>query len=114
MFCTPPPVLGGGDDEVAEWVARSLLSSCDGSIVASTLRWSSASLSPSGGKGGGGSEEARRITGRGEDDEYRGREVQAGVDEAQRGLEAEECGGSVGGRDRDGVLGARGELGRGG
>ncbi len=59
MFCTPPPVVGGGDDDGVDWVARGLLSSDNGSIVALTLRWSLASLSPSGGDGGGG---AGRLT----------------------------------------------------
>ncbi len=107
----PPPIVGGVDDDV-DWVARGLLSSSDGSIVASTLRWSSTSLSPSGGVGGGG-REARGIPGRGEEDEYRGRKVQDGVDEAQRGREEEE-GDSGDGWARDGVLGAGDELGRGG
>jgi hypothetical protein len=55
VFCTPPPppVVGGGDDNDVDWVARGLSSSGDGSIVASTLRWSLASLSPSGGDRGG-------------------------------------------------------------
>jgi hypothetical protein len=59
---------------------------------------------PSGGDGGGG-KEARGIPGRGEEDKYRGRKVQGGVDEAQRGREEEE-GKSVGGRAWDGVPGA--------
>ena len=80
--------------------------------MALTLRWSSASLSPSGGDRGGG-REARGIPGRGEEDGYRGRKVQGGVGEAQRGQEEEE-GGSGGGWARDGVPGAGGELGRGG
>ncbi len=42
-----------------------------------------------------------------------GRKVQGGVDKAQRGQEEEE-GSSVSGRDRDGVPGAWGELGRSG
>ena len=56
MFCTPPPppIVGGVDDDDVDWVARGLSSSGDGSIVASTLRCSSASLSPSGGDWGGG------------------------------------------------------------
>jgi hypothetical protein len=37
------------------------------------------------GETGGGGREARGIPGRGEEDEYRGRKVQGGVDEAQRG-----------------------------
>jgi hypothetical protein len=49
----PPPVVGGGDDDDVEWVACGLLSSDDESIVALTLRWSSALLSLSGGDGGG-------------------------------------------------------------
>jgi hypothetical protein len=52
------------------------------------------------------------IPGGGEEDEDRGREVQDGVDEAQRGRE-EEGGGSVGGRDPQGVPGVGGELRRG-
>jgi hypothetical protein len=52
-----------------------LSSSGDGSLVASSLRWSSALLSPWGGEGGGGGEEACRIPGRGEEDEDRCREV---------------------------------------
>ena len=104
MFCAlppappAPPALGGGDDDDADWVARGLSSSGDGSLVASTLRWSSALLSPWGGEGRGGGKEACGIPGGGEEDEDRGREVQGGVDEAQRGWE-EEGGGSVGGRD---------------
>jgi len=33
VFCAPPPPLlvGGGDDDDEDWVARSLLSSGDGS-----------------------------------------------------------------------------------
>ena len=100
----PPPVLGGGDDDNADWVARGLSSSDNGSIVASTLRWSSASLLPSGGDRGGG-EKASGSPGRGEEDKYRGWKVQGGLDEAQRRREEEE-GESVGGRDRDGVPGA--------
>ena len=55
MFCTPPPppplwVVGTTD---MDWVARGLLSYGNGSIVASTLRWSSVLLSPSGGDRGG-------------------------------------------------------------
>ena len=45
--------MGGGDNDDVDWVARDLLFSDDGSIVALTLRWSSASLLPSGGDGGG-------------------------------------------------------------
>jgi hypothetical protein len=109
----PPPALNGRDDDEAGWVARGLTSSGDWSLVALTLRWSSALLSPWGGEGGGGGEEACEIPGGGEEDEDRGREVQGGVDEAQRGRE-EEGGGSVGGRDPYGVPGAGGELGGGG
>ena len=90
---SPPPVVGGGDDNNVDWVARGLLSSGEGSIVASTLRRPSASLSPLGGDRGG---EAHRVPGRGEEDEYRGRKVQGGVDEAQHGWDEEE-GGSVSG-----------------
>ena len=50
----PPPVVGGGNNEDVDWVARGLSSSGSGSIVASTLRGSPASLLPSGGGGGGG------------------------------------------------------------
>jgi hypothetical protein len=82
-------------------MARGLSSSDNGSIVASTLRWSSASLLLSGGDRGGG-EKASGSPGRGEEDKYRGWKVQGGVDEAQRMREEEE-GESVGGRDRNGV-----------
>jgi hypothetical protein len=99
-----PPALEGRDNDDTDWVARGLSSSGDGSLVASTLRWSSALLSPWGGEGGGGG---------GEEDEDRGRKVHGGVDEAQRRREEEE-GGSVGGRDPDRVPGVGGELGRGG
>ena len=68
--------------------------------MALTLCWPSALLSPWGGEGGGGGEEACGIPGRGEQDEDRGCEVQGGVDGAQRGREEEE-GGSVGGQDPD-------------
>ena len=78
--------MGGGDNDDVDWVARDLLFSDDGSIVALTLRWSSASLLPSGGDGGG-DREARGIPGKGEEDEYRDRKVQGGLDEAQRGRE---------------------------
>jgi hypothetical protein len=61
----------------------------------------------------GGGREARGIPGRGEEDGYRGRKLQGGMDEAQRGWEEEE-GGSDGGWARDGVLGAGGELGHSG
>ena len=108
VICAPPC----GDDDNADWVACGLTSSENGSIVASTLCWSSASLLPSGGDRGGG-EKARGSPGRGEEDKYRGWKVQGGVDEAQRRREEEEDE-SVGGRDRDGVPGAGGELGRGG
>ncbi len=109
----PPPALDGEDNDDADWVARGLTSSGDGSLVALTLSWSAALLSPWGGEGGGGSEEACGIPGGGEEDKDRGREVQGRVDEAQRGRE-EEGGGSVGDRDPYGVPGAGGELGRGG
>jgi len=80
VFCAlppaRPPALGSRDDDDADWVARGLSSSCDGSLVASTLRWSSALLLPWGGEGGGGGgEEACGIPGGGEEDEGRGREV---------------------------------------
>jgi hypothetical protein len=82
VFCAPPPpALDGGYDSDADWVARGLTSSGDGSFVASTLRWSGALLLP-GGEGGGGAEDACGIPDGGEEDEDRGREVQGGVDEA--------------------------------
>jgi len=60
-------------------VAHGLTSSGDGSLVASTvLRCSAALLSPWGGEGGGGSEEACGIPDGGEEDKDRGREVQGG------------------------------------
>ena len=99
----PSPVLGGRDDDT-DWVARLLLSSGDGSIVASTLHCSSTLLLPSGGDGGGGNE-AHGIPGRGEEDKYRGWKVQCRVDEAQCGWEEEE-GESIGSRTRDMVPGA--------
>ena len=104
----PPPALGGRDDDDADWVARGLSSSGDGSLVASTLCWSSSALlSPWGGEGGGGGEEACGVPGRGEEDED---EVQGGVKEAWRGREEEE-GGSVGGWDPDGDKGRGASLG---
>ena len=73
VFCAPPSpprrVLGGGDDDNADWVARGLSSSENGSIVASTLLWLLASLLPSGGDRGGG-EKAHGSPGRGEEDKY--------------------------------------------
>ena len=111
----PPPILGGRDDDDADWdwVACLLSSSGDRSIMASTLRWLSTLLSPSGGDGGGARrKEAHGIHGRGEEDEYRGRKVQYGVDEAQCGWEEEE-GESIGSRARDRVPGAGCELVRG-
>ena len=81
-LCSAPlhaPALDGGDDDDAEWEAGSL---SDGSLMASTLCWLSALLSPWGGEGGGGGEGACVVPGRGEEDEDRGREVQGGVDEA--------------------------------
>ncbi len=51
---SPPPVVGGVDDNDMDWVARGLSSSGDESIVVSTLRWLSTSLSPLGGDRGGG------------------------------------------------------------
>ncbi len=83
-------------------MARGLSTSGNGSIVVSTLRWLSASLSPLGGDGGG--REACGIPGRGEEDKYRGRKVQGGVDKAQHRREEEE-GGSGGGWAQDGVTG---------
>ena len=56
----PPPFLGGGDNDDADWVACLLLSSGNGSIVASTLRWLTTLSSPSGGEGERGG--ARRLT----------------------------------------------------
>jgi len=50
----PAPTLDGGDDEDVDWVARGLTSSGDGFLVASTLSWLAALLSPGGGEGGGG------------------------------------------------------------
>ena len=64
-----------------DWVARDLSSSGDSSLVSL--------LSPWGGEGGGVGEEACGIPGGGEEDKDRGREVQGGVDEAQRGQENE-------------------------
>ena len=117
VFCAPPApprrVLGGGDNDNVDWVARGLSSSKNGSSVALTMRWSSALLLPLGGDRGGG-EKARGSPGRGEEDKYRGWKVQGGVDEAQRRREEEEDESVGGGRDRDGVPGAGGELGRGG
>jgi hypothetical protein len=55
--CSVPPLLpvvGSGDNNDMDWVARGLSSSGGGSIVASTLRRLSASLSPLGGGSGGG------------------------------------------------------------
>ena len=83
MFCAPPPLaLGGRDNDVADWVASGLSSSGDSSLVASTLCWLSALLLPWGGEGGGGGEEACGVSGRDEEDEDRGREVQGRVDKA--------------------------------
>jgi len=85
VLCSAPPpslALGDRDDDNADWVAGGLSSSGDGSLVASTLCWSSALLSPWGGEGGGGGEEACGVPGRGEEDEDRGQKVQGGVDEA--------------------------------
>ncbi len=56
----PPPALDGGYNNNAGWVARGLTSSGDGSLVASTLRWSAALLSPWGERVGGA---ARRLVG---------------------------------------------------
>jgi len=100
----PAPALDGGDDDDTDWVARGLTSSGDGFLVASTLRWSAALLSPCGGEGGGGGKEACGIPGGGEEDEDQGREVQGGVDEAQRGRE-QEGGGSGCGWDLGSVRG---------
>jgi len=96
-----PPVLGGGDDDDSDWVARVLSSFGDGSIVASTLRWS------------GGGKEVCGIPGRGEEDKYRYQKVQVGVDKAQHGQEEEE-GESIGNQAWDRVPGAVCELARGG
>ena len=71
LLCSAPlpaPALDGRDDEDMDWVARGLTSSGNGFLVASTLRWSAALLSPWGGEGGGGGEEARGIPGGGEED----------------------------------------------
>ena len=105
----PAPALDSGDDDDADWVARGLTFSGNGLLVASTLRWSAALLSPWGGEGGGGSEEACGIPGGGEEDKDQGWEVQGGVDEAQGRREEE-----VGGWDPYGVPRVGGELGRGG
>jgi hypothetical protein len=67
---------------------------------------------PLGGDRGGG-EKARGSPGRGEEDKYRGWKVLGGLGEAQRRREEEEDE-SVRGRNRDGVSGAGGEIGRGG
>ncbi len=60
----------------------------------------------------GGGKEARRIPGRGEEDDDRDQKLQGGadMDKAQHRQE-EEKGNSVGGRDQDGVKGAGSELG---
>ena len=108
VICAPPC----GNNNKADWVACGLISSENRFIVASTLRWSSASLLPSRGDRGGG-KKAHGSPGRGEEDKYRGWKVQGGVDEAQRRREEEE-GESIGGRDRDWVPGTGGEIGRGG
>jgi hypothetical protein len=109
----PPPVVGGGDDNDVDWVARGLSSSGGGSIVALTLHRSSASLSLWGGEGGGGGEEACGIPGRGEENEYRGRKVQGGVevDEAPHGGRKRMVAASAAGPP---VPGAGDELGCGG
>jgi hypothetical protein len=110
---SPPPVVGGGDDKDVDWVARGLSSSGGNSIVASTLRRSSASLSPWGREGGGGGEEACGIPGRGEENKYRGRKVEGGVevDDAQHGGRKRMAAASAAGPP---VPGAGDELGRGG
>ena len=102
VICAPPC----GNNNKADWVACGLISSENRFIVASTLRWSSASLLPSRGDRGGG-KKAHGSPVRGEEDKYRGWKVQGGVDEAQHRREEEE-GESVGGRDRDGVPGTGG------
>ena len=61
------------------------------------------------GEAAGGGREARGIPGRGEEDEYRGRKVQGGVDKAHCRWEEEE-GKSIGGRAWDRVPGAGGKL----
>ena len=109
----PPPVVGCGDDNDVDWVARGLFSSNDGSIMALKLRWLLASLLPSGGDGGGG-RDARGIPGRGEEDEYRGRKVQGRLDEAQRGWEerravAVASGPEMGSQGRGGSSGVAGD-----
>ena len=70
---------------------------------------------PSGGDraGGGARRLAEALAGVRRTSIKAGRYKAGGVDEAQRRREEEE-GESVGGRDRNGVLGAGGELGRGG
>ena len=116
VFCAPPSpprrVLGGRDDNNADWVAFCLSSSENGSIVASTLLWLLASLLPLGGDRRGG-EKAHGSPGRGEKDKYRGLKVQGGVDEAQCRRDEEEDE-SVGGWVSDGVPGLGGKLRRGG
>ena len=57
----PSPLTALEDDNEGDWVARGLLSSGDGSLVASTLHWSLALLSSWEGEGRGGGEEACRI-----------------------------------------------------
>ena len=69
MFCAPPPLaLGGRDGNDAGWVASGLLSSGDNSLMASTLCWLSALLSPWGGEGGEGGKGACGVPGRGKED----------------------------------------------
>ena len=71
MEDAPPPHLGRREEQQADWVAHVLSSSGNRSIMVSMLRWLSVLLLPSGVEGGGG-EEARKITGRSEEDEYQG------------------------------------------
>ncbi len=63
----PPVALDNNND--ADLVARGLSSSGDESLVASTLRWSSALLSSWGGEGRVGCKEACGIPGGGEEGE---------------------------------------------
>jgi hypothetical protein len=58
LCSVPLPPAALDDDNNADWVARGLSSSGNGSLVASTLRWSSALLSSWGGEGRGGGKEA--------------------------------------------------------
>jgi hypothetical protein len=107
----PSPIVGGGDDQRGLGGPRPVVlrrrvhCGIDAALVVGVF------VAVGGRQGGG--RVARGIPGRGEEEKYRGRKVQGGVEEAQRGQEEEE-GGSGGGWARDGVPGAGGELGRGG